>query len=202
MFVVIAVFLFSCGSGTRQKQSISQVEQIPSVTTTDTVSESSKANDDKTADVVTETASESSGRNDNIAIDNVSILHGLSDDEVFLFSSVEVPPVFDKETEPSNIEREFAIYVHERIVFPKEALEKRATGRVYFQFFIDIDGTITDLNLRRVDVYSDDKSVGALMADEVLRVLKDIPKWRSPGKDNGKAVKVHYLYMLHFKFDD
>jgi len=203
MFVVIAAFLFACGSGKQPPTlTIIQPEHTSTVTTPDTVSESSEANDDETAGVVTKTASESSGRTDNVAINNVSILHGLSEDEYFLYAIVEVPPVFDKEKERRNIEREFSLYVHERIVFPKEVVEKRITGRVYFEFFIDIDGTITDLNLRRVDVYSDNKSVGTLMADEVLRVLKDVPKWKTSGKDDGKPVKVFYFFMYHFRFDD
>jgi len=202
MSVLIAVFLFACNSGNRQNQAISQAEQTPSAIVADTVSESSKENDDETANAVTKTTSGNSDRSNNIAIDNVSILHGLSDDEKFFFAAVEVPPVFDKEEEHRNIEREFAEYVYERVVFPKEVLEKRITGRVYSEFFIDIDGTITDLNLRRVDVYSNDKSVGTLMAAEVLRVLKDIPKWRTPGKEDGKPVKVYYMHMYHFRFEN
>ena len=208
MSIVIAVFIFACNSGSRPPTlADTQREYTTSVTTADTGPDSGEVNDHETTDVDSKIVSESIMANDDETADEVTKTVPEESDksvaEKFFFVEVDEKPIFDKEE--IFIEREFLTYVHERIVYPKEAIEKRMTGRVWVKFFIDTDGTMIDLNLLRVTSYDeklktiDDNAINSLFATEVLRILKDAPKWRSPGKNNGKPVKVEYLIMYWYQ---
>jgi len=208
MSIVIAMFLFACNSGNRPPTQIDiQRLQTTSVTTADTVQDSGEVNDNETTDVDSKIVNESITVNDDETADVVTKIvpedSNKSVAEKFFFVEVDERPIFDKEE--INIEREFLLYVHERIVYPKEAIEKRITGRVWVKFIIDTDGSIIDLNLLRFASYDenlkpiDDNAIGSLFATEVMRILKDAPKWRRPGKNNGKPVKVEYWIMYWYQ---
>ena len=93
--------------------------------------------------------------------------------------------------------REFYGYMEKNVVFPKDAMEIKdpwRDGRVWAEFFIDTDGSMIDVNLVR--------GKDPALNDEVLRVLKNGPKWKSHGKEDGKPVKVYFSLMYHFILKD
>jgi protein TonB len=63
-------------------------------------------------------------------------------------------------------------------------------GKVYVSFFIEKDGTISDVNVIRGVHKSLDK--------EAIRVVKSIPKLK-PGLQKGKKVKVKYTLPINFR---
>jgi len=62
-------------------------------------------------------------------------------------------------------------------------------GKVYAQFVVGKDGRITNVTIIRSDVPTLD--------NEVIRVLKAMPKWR-PGIQNGKPASVQYTLPVSF----
>lgn len=69
-------------------------------------------------------------------------------------------------------------------------MEKGIEGKCYIQFVIDVDGSITNVELLR----GFDEECDA----EALRVVNLMPKWK-PGKKDGKPVRVNYLIPVAFK---
>lgn len=81
-------------------------------------------------------------------------------------------------------------YLKDNIKYPTIAAETGTQGKVYLQFVVEKDGSITDVQVvRGVDPYLD---------KEASRVIKAMPKW-TPGKQNGKAVRVKYTVPVTFK---
>lgn len=63
-------------------------------------------------------------------------------------------------------------------------------GKVYATFVINHDGSIVDVKILR--------DIGYGTGEEAIRVLQESPKW-SPGKQNGKTVRVLYSLPISIK---
>lgn len=81
-------------------------------------------------------------------------------------------------------------FISENIKYPQSAMEKGIEGKCFIQFVIDVDGSITNVELMR----GFDEECDA----EALRVVNLMPKWK-PGKNEGKPVRVHYMIPIAFK---
>lgn len=81
-------------------------------------------------------------------------------------------------------------FISENIKYPQSAMEKGIEGKCYIQFVIDVDGSITNVELLR----GFDEECDA----EALRVVNLMPKWK-PGKKDGKPVRVNYMIPVAFK---
>jgi protein TonB len=84
----------------------------------------------------------------------------------------------------------FYKYVGDKIKYPPQARRMGVEGRVFVQFVIDKDGTITEV----VAV----KGIGAGCDEEAVRILQGAPKWK-PGKQRGKPVKQRMVLPITFK---
>ena len=69
---------------------------------------------------------------------------------------------------------------------PKDA---GISGKVYVNFIVDKDGSITNVNVKR--------GIGGGCDKEAMRVIKKMPKWK-PGKQRGKPVKVSFNMPINF----
>jgi len=76
------------------------------------------------------------------------------------------------------------------IVYPQQATENGIQGTVYVSFVVDSKGNITDVKVLR--------GIGGGCDEEALRVVKMMPHW-SPGKQNGKPVRVLFNMPIYFK---
>lgn len=105
------------------------------------------------------------------------------DEPTFDLASVQEQPEF-----PGGLEEMYK-YLGKNTKYP--AMEKDASiqGKVYVEFVVSSSGAITDVTLKR--------GVSGGLDKEALRVVKGMPKW-SPGKMNGKAVKVRYILPVNF----
>ncbi len=83
-------------------------------------------------------------------------------------------------------------YLKENIVYPKLALENKIEGLVEVTFTIDIDGSISNIKVR--------KSLGFGCDEEAMRVIRRMPRWK-PGMINGKPVRVAYMIPVKFTYD-
>ena len=101
-----------------------------------------------------------------------------------LFSVVEVMPQY-----PGG-QIAMLKYLMENIKYPEQAMKKGIQGRVAVSFIVEKDGSISDVKPVL--------SVHPLLNKEAVRVVKSMPKW-SPGKHNGKPVRVRFNLPVMFK---
>ena len=80
-------------------------------------------------------------------------------------------------------------YLGKNIKYPPIARENNITGMVVLKFVINEDGSISDIQVLR--------DIGGGCAEEAIRVVKKMPNWK-PGKQRGKAVKVHFNLPVRF----
>jgi len=111
------------------------------------------------------------------------------EEEVVMFAIVEDKPMFNGK----DAETGFREYVRLNTQYPPVAQENGITGRIYVEFTIGTDGTVTDVKLLR--------GVDPLLDNEAIRVIKASPKW-TPGKQRGKPVKVKYQFPVNFQLNN
>ncbi len=106
-------------------------------------------------------------------------------DEVFTI--VEDQPEF-----PGGIAA-FYKFVGDNMDYPSQARRMGIEGRVYVQFVVDKDGTVTEVKAV--------KGIGAGCDEEAERVLRQSPKFK-PGKQRGRSVKVRMVLPIIFKLSN
>ncbi len=84
----------------------------------------------------------------------------------------------------------FYKYIADNLKYPAQARRMGIEGRVYVQFVVDTDGTLTEVQAV--------KGIGAGCDEEAVRVIKNAPKW-SPPKQRGKAVKQRIVVPIVFQ---
>jgi periplasmic protein TonB len=84
----------------------------------------------------------------------------------------------------------FYEYVGKKIKYPAQARRMNIEGRVFVEFVIEKDGSITDVKSI--------KGIGAGCDEEAERILKSAPKWK-PGKQRGKPVRQKMVLPIMFK---
>ena len=84
----------------------------------------------------------------------------------------------------------FLAFLGKNIKYPRKAAQLGVEGRVFVEFIVNKDGTLTDLKVV--------KGIGSGCDEEAIRVLSKAPKW-APGKQRGKAVRVKMVVPIFFK---
>lgn len=87
----------------------------------------------------------------------------------------------------------FYKFVGDNMDYPSQARRMGIEGRVYVQFVVDKDGSVTDVKAV--------KGIGAGCDEEAARVLRMSPKFK-PGKQRGRAVKVRMVLPIIFKLSN
>lgn len=85
---------------------------------------------------------------------------------------------------------QFAVWVGQNLVYPAEARDNGLSGRVVLQFVIEKDGSVGNVTVLR--------GVDPILDNEAVRVVSMSPKW-TPGKVDGKPVRVSYTFPLLFR---
>lgn len=81
-------------------------------------------------------------------------------------------------------------YIMENIKYPEQAMKEGIQGRVAVSFIVEKDGRVSNVRLLH--------SVQSALDKEAIRVVKSMPKW-TPGKHNGKPVRVRFNLPVMFK---
>ena len=81
-------------------------------------------------------------------------------------------------------------YVAKSVKYPQIARESGIQGRVFVNFVIEPDGSVSNVKVLR--------GIGGGCDEEAVRVIKSMAKWK-PGKQRGKAVRVTYTLPVNFK---
>lgn len=102
---------------------------------------------------------------------------------VFEYYIVPIRPVFPGGEEGLN--KFFA----SNLKYPKKANRKKIEGRVWVEFIVNEDGSVSDIRLI--------SGPHKLLNKEVIRVIGLLPAWK-PGEMNGQAVKVKLRYPVLF----
>lgn len=84
-------------------------------------------------------------------------------------------------------------YLGKGIDYPSQARRMGIEGRVFVQFVVNADGSVSDVKSI--------KGIGAGCDEEAARVIKSMPKW-SPGKQRGVPVKVRMVIPVYFKLNN
>lgn len=84
----------------------------------------------------------------------------------------------------------FYEYVGKKIKYPAQAKRMGIEGKVFVEFVIEKDGSITDVKAI--------KGIGAGCDEEAVRILQAAPKWK-PGKQRGKPVRQKMVLPISFR---
>ncbi|MDD4190678.1 MAG: TonB family protein [Mangrovibacterium sp.] len=118
---------------------------------------------------------------------------------------IEVAPIIQQEEEEEEESQVFFIvedmpefpggelalrkFIANAIKYPVIAQENGISGKVYVNFVVDKDGSVTAAKVAR--------GVDPSLDKEALRVVNSLPKWK-PGMQRGKPVKVSYTVPISF----
>ncbi len=83
----------------------------------------------------------------------------------------------------------FVIWSQKHLKYPHVAAENGVEGRVYLEFIVEKDGSLSEIVLL--------KGPDPALNNEALRVIGTSPRW-SPGKNNGIPVRVKCSMMIKF----
>ena len=103
-----------------------------------------------------------------------------------IFEIVESMPQF-----PGG-EQSMMEYIKNNIIYPANAKDRGIQGRVFVQFVVEADGSISGVQvLRGIEELN----------DEAIRVIKTMPRWL-PGKQRGDAVRVRNSVPVQFRLNE
>ena len=83
-------------------------------------------------------------------------------------------------------------YIQKNMKYPMLACESDIQGKVFVNFVVEPDGSISHVAVAR--------GIGGGCDEEALRVVQSMPKWK-PGKQRGSAVRVQYTVPFIFKLN-
>ena len=101
----------------------------------------------------------------------------------------EIFDIVESRPEPVGGLSAFYKYVSENIEYPERARRLDIQGRVFLQFVVEKDGSLTDVKVIK-SLYEDCDA-------EAISVIEHAPKW-IPGKQRGKAVRVNQRIPISF----
>lgn len=102
----------------------------------------------------------------------------------------EIFTIVEDQPTPDGGMSAFYQYVQKKLKYPAQARRMGIEGKVFVQFVVDKDGSLTEVQAV--------KGIGAGCDEEAERVIQSAPKWK-PGKQRGRAVKVRMILPITFK---
>jgi protein TonB len=86
----------------------------------------------------------------------------------------------------------FYKYVADKIKYPAQARRMGIEGRVFVQFIIGRDGSVSEVKAI--------KGIGAGCDEEAVRIIKGSPAW-NPGRQGGRTVKQRMVLPITFRLN-
>lgn len=102
----------------------------------------------------------------------------------------EIFTIVEDQPEPPGGMSAFYQYIAKNLKYPSQARRMGIEGKVFVQFVVDKDGSITEVQAV--------KGIGAGCDEEAVRVIGEAQKWK-PGKQRGRPVKVRMILPITFK---
>ena len=138
----------------------------------------------------------SAGKNDEIIEMEGRVEFNVSTNESYVFEPEEdedrpgVYVVVEQMPEFPGGDKELYQFIADNLKYPAEAKEKGIKGRVFVNFIVEPDGSVSDIRVLR--------GIGGGCDEEAVRVVESMPKFK-PGIQNGEAVRVSYTVPVNFK---
>lgn len=107
---------------------------------------------------------------------------GPKEEQIFRFVDQEAVP-------PGGLDA-FGRYLQRNVAYPMAAKQGGISGRVAYQFIVDQNGNISNVQIL--------KDIGGGCGDAVKKVLEDYSKKWTPAKNNGHPVKSYYTGTFNF----
>ncbi|MCS7005338.1 MAG: energy transducer TonB [Cytophagales bacterium] len=104
----------------------------------------------------------------------------------------EIFTIVEENASPPGGMQAFYEYLAQNIKYPKSARKMGIEGKVFVQFVVERDGSLTDIQVMR--------SLHPDCDAEAVRVLKEAPKWK-PGKQRGRPVRQKMTIPINFKLN-
>ena len=86
----------------------------------------------------------------------------------------------------------FYQYVSKHMEYPTQARRMGVQGKVFVQFVVDKDGSLSDVKVL--------KGIGSGCDKEAVSIIENAPKW-NPGKQRGRPVKVRMVIPIVFQLN-
>lgn len=102
----------------------------------------------------------------------------------------EIFTIVEQQPEPNGGLKAFYDYVGANLRYPARASRMGIEGRVFVEFVVEKNGTLTDIRVV--------KGIGAGCDEEAIRVISNAPNWK-PGKQRGNPVRVRMVMPIMFK---
>ena len=131
---------------------------------------------------------------DEIIIEEIEVEDEFEDIDV-PFAVIEDVPIFPgcesvaKSQRRNCFQEKMNTHIRRNFRYPEIAQEMGIQGRVYVNFVIDRDGSITNIRMR-----GPDKN----LENEAQRIISRLPKM-TPGKQRGRAVRVPFSIPITFR---
>lgn len=84
-------------------------------------------------------------------------------------------------------------YIGKNLKYPELAKEKDIQGRVFVNFIVERDGSITNVKCLR--------GIGGGCDEAAMEVVKNMPKWQ-PAKQRGKEVRCQFNLPINFELSE
>ena len=84
----------------------------------------------------------------------------------------------------------FLRWIQQNIIYPAEAIEAQASGRVLVSFVVDTDGSVVEAKV--------EQSPHQSLSDEVMRLMNKAPKWTPATDENGQKVSTKFMLPVAF----
>jgi len=104
----------------------------------------------------------------------------------------EIFTIVETQPEPVGGFASFYNYVGEHLKYPRLAQIHAIEGRVYIQFVVEKDGSLTDIKTL--------KGIGGGCDEEACRIIGGAPNWK-PGKQRGNPVRVKMVIPILFRLE-
>ena len=119
-----------------------------------------------------------------------------NEDQKKNFFVVEQGPLFAgceslrKAEQKSCSDKNLMEYIRENLEYPEEARLDSIEGKVITQFIVDLDGSITEINVL--------KGIGHGCDEAAVELLENMPKW-TPAKQRKKPVWIYFTLPITFE---
>ena len=96
----------------------------------------------------------------------------------------------EEQPAPSEGMEKFYSYVSHHLVYPEVALKAGERGKVFVQFVVEKDGTVSN-------VVALNPKTGRHISQAAVEVVKSSPRW-VPGKQHNRPVRVRMVLPITF----
>lgn len=136
-------------------------------------------------------------KKDSIEIKAKDIEDFDSDDKELKVVYIENIPLFpgceevEKSKQVDCFNKKLSEHIVKNFKYPKKAIRKNISGRVFVKFVINKQGEIENIQAN---------GPHSLLEDEAFRIIKLLPKMK-PGTQRGKSVGVSYAIPINFNLN-